>query len=74
VNDEIKPVGKDEIGARTNSVRTPAAPKTNDQTRKSERAPAAGPRTAPEMSNPEATPGAGTLQRPGADDDMDSTR
>jgi len=35
--------------------------------------PAAGPHAAPGLSNPEATPGAGALQAPGAQDDMDST-
>ncbi|HLH49732.1 MAG TPA: hypothetical protein VKV96_10355 [Roseiarcus sp.] len=35
--------------------------------------PAAGPHAAPDLSNPEATPGAGALQAPGAPDDMDST-
>lgn len=35
--------------------------------------PAAGPHAVPDLSNPEATPGAGALQAPGAQDDMDST-
>ncbi len=35
--------------------------------------PAAGPHATPELSNPEATPGAGALQTPGAKEDMGST-
>jgi len=38
-----------------------------------EQTPAAGPHARPDLSNPEATPGAGALQKPGARDDMDST-
>ena len=42
-------------------------------TEKSSSEPAAGPHADPALVNPDATPGAGTLPSPGADDDMDAT-
>jgi hypothetical protein len=44
-----------------------------EKARRPDEPPAAGPHAAPDLSNPEATPGAGALQAPGAQDDMDST-
>jgi len=35
--------------------------------------PPAGPHADPSLTNPDATPGAGALQPPGAHDDVDST-
>ena len=39
----------------------------------SDRMPPAGPHADPELINPDATPGTGTLQPPGGHDDVDST-
>ena len=49
-------------------------PPPADKTRRPlEQPPAAGPHATKDLSNPEATPGAGALQTPGAKDDMGGT-
>jgi hypothetical protein len=44
-----------------------------DKTPRPEQPPAAGPHATPDLSNPEATPGAGALLPPGTHDDMGGT-
>lgn len=48
-------------------------PPANKASRPPDPPPAAGPHATKDLSNPEATPGAGALQRPGAKDDMGGT-
>jgi len=68
--DDVTRQNCDEL-SREREATPSAAPA--DKAPRPDQTPAAGPHAAPDLSNPEATPGAGTLQAPGAQDDMDST-
>ena len=52
---------------------TPAPEKPRSPQGHPDDTPSAGPHAEPSLTNPDATPGAGTLTPPGEHDDMDST-
>ena len=67
--DDAEPKRPDQEAGRTTSPEKHPGQKDNA----ADGPPPAGPHAEPSLTNPDATPGAGTLTPPGGHDDVDST-